>query len=187
MAGTIYEFCEKFHISLAKARKMEKGGWLRVAGKESPVDEIRLWMTKGQRLTVAMLAELIQNPSGLLELGRYSTKAQAQIDELGNAAEECAPFEVAASILEAYEDVPEAAGIIAQWIKGILPAHPVGHSWVAVRLLLGVPENTRKFDVPRIQRTLMNARKHPELMGCWRIEKQLSRNVTIYEKNSLDL
>lgn len=185
--GSIHEFSAEFHISLAKARRMEKRGWLRIDANATPVDEIRIALKRGQRLTVAQLVELIENPAGLLELGKHAGKAEEQLHALGDPKSQVAPKEVAANILEAFQNQSEAVEIIAKWVRSIIPTHPVGHAFVAVRLLLGVPENIRKYDVAHMQRALMNCRQHPALAGLWRTEREKTRNVTVYQKIALDL
>jgi hypothetical protein len=185
--GSIHEFCAEFHISLGKAKRMDKRGWLRVDANATPIDEIRIALKKGARLTVAQLVELLDNPGGLLELGTYAANAEAQLAVLDNPKAQAAPRDVAANILEAYQNQPEGVEIVARWLRSIMPSGPVGHAYMATRLLLGVPENVRKFDVPRLQRVLMNCRAHPALLGCWRTVKQASRNVTYYQKPALDL
>lgn len=186
--GSIHEFCAEFHISLAKARRMDKRGWLRIDTKTTPIDEIRLALKKGARLTVAQLVELIENPQGRLELGKYLEPAERQLAELGDdPRKQAAPREVAAHILDAYQNQAEGVATVARWLREIVPSEPVGHAYLAVRLLLGVPENVRGYDVPRMQRALMNCRAHPAMQGLWRTEKLKSRNVTIYQKQTLDL
>lgn len=185
--GSLHEFCAEFHISLGKARRMEKRGWLRVDSNATPIDEIRIALKKGHRLTVAQLMELIENPGGLLELGAYARQAQTQLDVLGDPKSERAPPEVTAHLLDAYRNDPAAVEVVATWVANSLPAGPVGHAWVATRLLLGVPENIRKFDFPRLQRVLMNCRNHPALKNHWFTARETSRNVTYYQKISLDL
>lgn len=185
--GSLHEFAAEFHISLSKAKRMEKRGWLRIDTNATPIDEIRLSLKKGHRLTVAQLLELIENPSGILELGTYAQQADAQLSVLGDPRKEPAPGDIAAHILDAYKNESEAVGIVAQWVRSILPSHPVGHAYIATRLLLGSPENIRKYNIPRLQRVLMNCRAHPILADCWRTVKQNSRNVTYYQKPTLDL
>lgn len=185
--GSVHEFCSEFHISLAKARRMEKRGWLRVDANATPVDEIRMALKRGQKLTVAQLVELIENPAGILELGKYADRAEAQLAALKDPRTQVAPKEVAANVLEAFQNQPAGVEIVARWLASIIPEHPVGHAYLAVRLLLGVPENIRKFDVPHMQRALMNCRAHPSMAGLWRTERELSRNVTVYQKLKLDL
>lgn len=185
--GSIYEFCAEYHISLGKARRMEKRGWLRIDSNATPIDEIRIGLKKGARLTVAQLVELIENPGGLLELGNYTRQAQAQLDVLGDPKADAAPPDIAAQLLDAYRNDLEAVRLVASWVADILPAGPVGHAWVATRLLLGVPENIRKYDIPRLQRVLMNCRNHEALKPYWFTVREMSRNVTYYQKISLDL
>lgn len=185
--GSIHEFAAEYHISLGKARRMEKAGWLRVDANATPIDEIRIALKKGARLTVAQLVELIENPSGLLELGAYARQAQAQLDILGDPKSEAAPRDIAAQLLDAYRNEGEAVAAVASWVVSVLPSGPVGHAYIATRLLLGVPESIRKFDVPRLQRVLMNVRAHPLMVNNWRTVKQASRNVTYYQKRTLDL
>lgn len=185
--GSLHEFAAEYHISLAKAKRMEKRGWLRIDSNATPIDEIRLALKKGARLTVAQLVELIDNPGGLLELGAYARQAETQMALLGDPKAQAAPDDITAHILDAYRNESEGVETLAYWVRSILPASPVGHAYVATRLLLGVPENIRKYDIPRMQRVLMNCRAHPALAGCWKTVKQASRNVTFYQKQTLDL
>lgn len=185
--GSLHEFAAEFHISLAKAKRMEKRGWLRIDSNATPIDEIRMSLKRGARLTVAQLVELVENPGGILELGNYARLADEQVAALGDVKSQVAPVEVTAQILDAYRNESEAVAIVSAWILSILPDGPVGHAYVATRLLLGVPKKTREFDIPRLPRVLMNCRYHPTLAGCWKTVKQASRNRTIYQKLALDL
>jgi hypothetical protein len=187
IVGSIHEFCSEFHITLGKARRMEKRGWLRVDSNATPIDEIRMALKRGQKLTVAQLVELIERPAGILELGKYASKAEEQLAALRDPKSQVAPKIVAANVLEAFQNDPQAVEIVARWLASIIPAAPVGHAYLATRLLLGVPENIRKYDVPHMQRVLMNCRQHPALKGLWRTEREKTRNVTVYQKIALDL
>lgn len=166
---------------------MEKRGWLRVDSSSTPVDEIRLTLKRGKRLTTAQLVELIDNPGGLMELGHYAGAAEAQLSALGDVKAQAAPTDITAYILDAYQNEPEAVERVAHWVNSILPSEPVGHAYVATRLLLGVPANIRKYDVPRMQRVLMNCRQHQALAGQWKRVKQASLIATVYRKQTLDL
>lgn len=184
--GSIHEFCSEFHISLSKARRMEKRGWLRIDSATTPVDEIRMALKRGQKLTVAQLVELIERPAGILELGKYAAKAEEQLTALDEPRP--APREVAANILEAFQNQPEAVEIIVDWMAAIIPAKPVGHAYLATRLLLGVPENIRHYDVPHMQRVLMNCRAHPKMAGLWSSVAGVgNRKTTIYQKKQFDI
>lgn len=182
--GSIHEFASEFHISLGKAKRMEKKGWLRIDSATTPVDEIRMALKRGQRLTVAQLVELVERPAGLLELGKYAPKAEEQLAALQDPKTQAAPREVAANVLEAFQNQSEAVEIIARWLASIIPARAVNHAYLATRLLLGVPENIRHFDVPHMQRVLMNCRAHPAMAGlCASVEGPSGRKTTIYQKN----
>lgn len=179
----IFEFCERFHISLAKARKMNKAGVLRLDENTSEaITEIRHSLSRGQPLTAAQLVELVENPSAVLDLGRYASRAQDELDALGDARAQAAPKLVAAYVTDAAKGDPEAVGVLLDWLKRILPAQPVSHSFIAVRLLLGLAPNIRQYDVPRIPRALLNCRRHDAFAGWWRVENRKSRNVTIYQR-----
>lgn len=185
--GSLHEFAAAYHISLGKARRMEKAGWLRIDSNATPADEIRIALRKGARLTVAQLAYLVETPSALLELGNYMRQASEQVDRLGDVKADVAPAEITAQMLDAYRNDSEAVSIVAAWVASVLPAEPVGHAWVATRLLLGVPESLRKQDIPRLQRVLMNCRNHDALRPHWFTVQESSRNVTYYQKRTLDL
>lgn len=179
----IYEFCEKFRISLGKAEKMRAAGVLLLDAGESKYGAvIRRQLSKGMALTVAQLLAMIEDSSILNELGRYAEKAQLQLAALGDVRNEVAPREVAAYISDAARRDKEAIGILVGWIKQILPAEPVTHDWIAVRLLLGLQANVRKFDIPRIKTALFYCRRCIAFEGWWRIEKRGSRPYTLYQR-----
>lgn len=186
MNGTIHDFCEAFHISLSKARKMEKAGWLRLADSNSFTDPIRASLANGDRLTAAQLVQLIEAPSGLLELGKYAGRAELELAAL--CKPQVAPRDVVANIMEAAKGEPDALQIMVDWLKSIIDEKPASHAFVAVRLLLGIPEGIRKYEGPRIPRALLNARNHPDFAGWWHVEQgPKNRNVTVYQKKVLDL
>jgi hypothetical protein len=183
----VFEFCERYHISLAKARKIarENPAWFNATG--SAFDTIRATIANGDRLTALQLLELIENPAGLLELGKYAPKAEQALAALGNPQTQVAPKEVAANIMEAAKGEPEAVRILVDWLRSIIPASPVNHAFIATRLLLGVPASIRKSEAARIPRALLNARGHPDFLNYWHVQKGVSRNSTVYEKKGFDL
>lgn len=183
----IFEFCERYHISLAKARRIAKDNPAWFSGTSTTFDLIRTTLANGDRLTAAQLVELIEQPSGLLELGKYASRAEKELAALGKP--QAAPKEVVANIMEAAKGEPDALLILVDWLKSIIGDSPVGHAFIAVRLLLGTPASIRKSEGPRIPRALLNARNHPDFAGYWRVEKRGARNSTVYQKSlaSLDL
>lgn len=179
----IFEYAEKYQISLKKAREQLKDGILRLDESIAPQTvEIRDWLSRGQNLTSAQMCTLIESPGILLDLHRYAGKAQDQLDTLGDAKSEAAPKMVAAYITDAATGDEEAVRVLVDWIKQILPNKPVPHSYLAVRLLLGLAPNVRGFDVPRIPRALLNCRKREDFAGWWKVEFRKTRAFTIYQK-----
>ena len=179
----IYEFCERFRISLRKAHTMVEAGVLRLdAGESEHGAIIRRHLGKGQPLTVPQFLAMIDDPSIFVELGRYREKAERKLADLGDVRNEAAPKEVAAYISEAAKGDEEAVDILVGWIQQRLPAHAVTHHWIAVRSLLGVPANIRKFDVPRINDALSWCRKSKDFKGWWRIEKSGSKSFSLYQR-----
>lgn len=180
----ILEFCETFRISLAKAKRMDKAGVLRL--DENMSDEetaIRAALAKGQPLTAFQLCALVERPGLLLSLGRYAGRAETLLSELGDVREETAPREVSAAILHAARGDDRAVSVLAEWIKGIIPSRgSVSHSYIATRLLLGVPENLRKFEVPRLPRAIFYCRKGEALQGWFTVHEQGKRTFTLYHR-----
>lgn len=179
----LFEFTEKFKISLRKARAMEKAGVLRLdENTNERATEIRLLLSKGQPLTAAQLCELVEDPALVLDLGRYAARAREQIDALGNVKAETAPKEIAAYISEAARGDQEAVSVLLNWLFEIIPAKRVGHSFIAVRLLLGLAPSVRKFDVPRIPRALLECRRRQEFAEWWTVEARGTRSQTFYKR-----
>lgn len=184
----IFEFCECYHISLAKARRIAKDNPQWFKATDSAFDTIRATIANGDRLTALQLIELIETPAGLLELGKYAAKAEQALAALGNPAGQVAPKEVVANVMEAAKGEPEAVQILVDWLRSIIPAtSAVEHAYIATRLLLGIPATIRKFEAPRIPRALLNVRQHPGFAGFWHVEKGVSRNKTVYQKKGFDL
>lgn len=187
----IFELSDKSGIAVKRLRILDKLGALRHDASTTPTDEILATLKGGNRLNVGQLVYLVENRGELLELGKYTDKARAQLAEIGNTTGQGAPREIASQILEAFEREPAAVAALVAWAKTIIPARPVGHAFIAARLLLGVPKATRGYDAPRLRRVMLNCREHPEFAGWWKHEKiqgtKKSRNRTIYQKLALDL
>lgn len=179
----LFEFAEKFNISLSKARAMQKADVLRLDETTSEeAAEIRALLIKGQTLTAALLCWLVENPAQVWELGKYSGKAQEQLATLGNAKAQAAPKEIAANISDAARGDSEAIALLVSWLKEIIPAREVPHSFIAVRLLLGLAPGVRKFDVPRIPRALLECRRRQEFAEWWTVETRGTRSQTFYKR-----
>lgn len=179
----LLEFCEKYKISLAKGRKMFRDNRLRL--DENTSENVLLMIAalrNGDNLSALQLCELAESASLVLELGRYAEKAQDQLDAIGQAKGEAAPLDIVAHIGEAARSDPAALETLVSWLQSVIPAKPVPHSYVAARLLLGLPANVRKFDANRISRALMKCRECASFEG-WHYAKVINgRNVTFYQR-----
>jgi hypothetical protein len=183
----IYEVAEKHKISLNKLRAMDKDGLLRLDESANASDPIRATLMKGNPLPVSQLVQLVEEPSLLLDLGKYARDAEKQIAALSDPLRQVAPKPVAAAVTDAAKNDPEAVALLVAWLKEIIPTRPVGHAFIAVRLLLGIPPAIRKYEAPRIGRALLNCRNNPALAGWWTVKPGVQSNSTIYQKLVLDL
>jgi hypothetical protein len=185
----IHEISDKFGVSVGKLRKMNKAGVLICDESADPLlDECRYYLRRGQPLTVKHLLALIETPGKLDGIGKGREQAAAQIAALGVL--EPAPANVSAELSGAIMNEPDSVQTIMRWMMAAIPAHKeVTHYYLGVRLLLGLPEAQRAFEIPRLGRTIMNIRKRPEFAGWFRVVKQGSRNVTLYHRptKALDL
>jgi hypothetical protein len=153
----IFEFCRKYSISRDKARRIKRDNprWFSSGEDDDFILSVQDWMRNGNRLTVKHLLKLCDNTDLIYALGNYSLKAEKQFDALGDAAKEAAPRNIAVGIGLAAQNDDDATAAIAAWIKSVLPSEPVGHAWLAVRLLLGLPEHLREHETARIGRALI--------------------------------
>ena len=177
----ILEISEKFKISVPKLRKMDKAGVL-ILDEDigGTILDIRHNIKTNNNLTVMQLVYLVDNPAMILQLGRYISAAQTQIDDLGDI--EPAPRIVGANLVFAARAEPDSVAVLVEWIKAILPSEPVGHTWLGVRLLLGCNVNSRREYALRLGRAFFECRKQPDFASWWHVEKKSNRNVTIYQK-----
>lgn len=183
----IFEFSERYKISLAKSRLIlkENPHWFDGSASTQGI-EIRAWLSNGQPLTAMQLCALIENPGFMLDLGKHAYKAEEAIARLGNVKAEIAPLMVAACITDAVSKDPDALRVIIEWLKSVIPSESVGHAYLATRLLLGLAPNVRQFDAPRLQRVFLNCRLHPSFANWFFVKKNFSKSITFYKK-PLDL
>jgi hypothetical protein len=181
---TIHEISRAMNISLKKLRSMEKRGWLLCDAKAHPMVESMLsTMRSGNPLTVAQCVALIEDPKLFDLLEGKAAKARQQVEALGNPKPAAIDWiDLSAATLN--DENSEAATLrLIAWIKAVLPVSGrVSHHWIAVRLLLAVPEDMRRFEIPRLGKIMLTIRKHPEFAGWFTIAKQGSRNVTWYHR-----
>lgn len=181
---TIFEFAEKYKISLSKVRRIAKDFPRIFDASTSAAEPIAATLINGDPLPVRQLVQLIEAPALFLELGKYANAARIQVAALGKPEREPAPMDVAASVTDASKNDPEQVAILCDWLRTIIPAHPVGHAYIAARLLLGIHESLRKQQAPRIGRALLNCRNSPALAGWWTVKSGVSHNSTVYRKGT---
>jgi hypothetical protein len=180
---TLVEFCERYRISLKKAKRMHKEGALRVADAPSDVGA-KIFATLAARnpLSAYELCALVDDPGLILTLGRYADRASEQLETVGAAGSERAPKAIAALLTDAADgDVPSVEAL-GDWLRSILPVEPVPYAWIASRLLLAMPDNIRQFEGARIQRALNRVRKLESFAGWFAYELRAGRKVTLYAR-----
>ena len=179
----IYQVSEKFKISMKKLRQMRKAGVLLIDETEHPLrEQMRYFLSKSRLLSVEHLLALIDNPRLALQLGTYVTKARSQVNALGDLRVNTAPPYVANKIYVASTCNDDAIDILIAWLKDIIPASPVTHHYVAVRLVLGVDPLFRVQRARRIKWVLDQCRKRPEFADWWTVEKGVSGTRTFYRR-----
>jgi hypothetical protein len=82
-----------------------------------------------------------------------------------------------------------AVAKISLWIFDNLPSQgEVNYSYVALRLLYGVPEGQRQYVLPRIARAIAYAKQQAPLSQCWRmIGKEGARRTEFFKPEPFDL
>jgi hypothetical protein len=185
----IFDIHEKSGVSLRALRKLDKMGVLRCKPNDPILDAIRLMLSSSKPLSVAQLAALIDNPGLVLELGKKADAAELQLEGIGDAKGEAAPRSVTLHIEDAARSDPAAVAKIAMWIFDNLPSYgAVNYSYVALRLLYGVPEGQRQFVLPRIARAISYAKQQAPLSHCWRMTgKEGAKRTEFFKPNPLDL
>lgn len=142
----LYEFAEKFDISLRKARLMHEAGVLALDLADDPeLSEIRLLLAKSAPLPVLKLCRLATDPQACKALGKYSAKAAEQVAVVGSSPVP-APRPIAALIAEAARKDLQACKALLTWMGATLPSEPVPYAWIGVRLLLGINPANRKAE-----------------------------------------
>lgn len=172
----IYQISDKFNVSAAKLRKLDKAGLLRTNPENSIATEIRYYLGKGKQLTVKQLVALLDNPALLFDLGNRAHQAEMQLRSLGRCQDEKAPLEIVAEIDQAARGDLNVVAKILPWLKEIIPATgTVGHHYIAVRLVLGSLPGLREYNAARISPALLNCRRHPNFSGWWNVSNGASR------------
>lgn len=177
----IREFCQRFKISLRKAREMQKDGYINL---EASPEEHRLWRARrylhqNAPLPALTLVELVENPEMVEKLGE---KAAKQIEALDKPKDSLAPRIVSGCIIEASEGDRQEIERLAAWMRDATPDHPVQYGYFAVRILLNILPPVREKSHKQLLKAIKEARKTDTLAGYFRIDNSGARSKTIYQK-----
>lgn len=176
----IYEVSRRVGISLSKLRSLEKLKILKLYPEEELAPALRFHLGRNAHLSVAQLLALLDAPATLDDLGRYAVRARAQLTSLGDVKAGAAPRDVTAYSIDAGKGDVAAAEILAAWLRSVLPGFAVTHHWVAVRLLIGLPESLREQNAKMLTLALLHVRKLPSFAGWWHSEEFGMRNTIKY-------
>lgn len=167
----IHDLAARTGISLKILRKLEKINVLKLDPENALAAELRFSLSRQSQLSVMDLLTLLENPDIFGDLRQYDERAREQVARLGDVTSGAAPKHVTAEIPNAAKGDRRAALVIADWLKGILPAGPVGYHWVAARLLFPLNPFLRKENSKHVIRALLIVRAQPEFAGWWHVRK----------------
>lgn len=178
----IYHIHELSKVSLRTLRKLERLGFLKNAESENPLaSKINYNLRKGNALSVVELAALLQDDELWFYLGDYVDRAKTQVAALGKVDPDKVPSGMASTIELAARDDPQGVAPLVDWMKATIPeAGDVSHHFLAVRLLLGVPETQRDMVAGWIPRAFLNCRKFEAFAGWWKVTGKPGARLTIY-------
>lgn len=166
----IHEIALEFGVSLYKLRRMERAGVLVTTPTNEATGKIRALLSKNQRLSALDLVGLLLEPAILDQLPpKYRTKAKAQLAALGDVpggsmGPGAATWVVGAAILD-----PAALNEFVTQLKERIPPGGCDHSFLACRILWGVPGKRLKEINRYLRVALMNAKRHPGFAGWFEV------------------
>ncbi len=167
----IHDLAARTGISLKTLRRLDNLKVLRIDAENALAAELRFSLSRQSNLSVADLLTLLDNPEIFYDLRNYEDRAREQVARLGDVTSGAAPKHVTAEIQNAARGDKAAALVIIDWLKGILPAGPVGYHWIAARLLFPLNDFLRKENSKHVIRALLIVRAQPEFAGWWHVRK----------------
>lgn len=176
----IHEISLKSRIGVNALKRLEKLKVLKVDPEPDCSAALRFHMRGNARLSVPQLLMLIDDPTIIETLGRFADRARAQIAELGDFKRDAAPPAVTAYIIDAGRRNTDAARVLVNWAKGILPVGPVDYQWLAVRLLAGIGINLRGQSLKVVHLAVLYMRRDEEFSGYWHLTQQGAKSVSVY-------
>ncbi|MEL7681418.1 hypothetical protein AAG602_09660 [Citromicrobium bathyomarinum] len=177
--ATLHEWRARWGISLRKLRRMEREGWIEFDAGDPLIDAILRTMRGGNPLTVSQRVALLERPAVINTLGDKAELAWRQLAELGDV--QPAPPEITAEMVCVAAGEERSVKLLVDWCKATIPTgRDVGHHYLGVRLLKGVPVKIRHFEEKRLPRVLLNVRRSEDFAGWWDTITKGGRNVTRY-------
>jgi hypothetical protein len=187
----IHDVSTKYKVSITALRKLERGGLLQFdptpSDEHEDAPQMRFYLARNQQLPIKLLLSLLDDSTAFFDLRKYEARARGQIAELGDVQASVAPLNVLAAISDAAGGDAGACGILADWLRSILPAEPVSHYWVAARLLFPLTEFQRDSATKAISFALMHMRRLESFAGYWASVPNGKKKPTIkYFQKKLD-
>jgi hypothetical protein len=166
----IFEIAEKFNLSIAKVKRMEKAGLLVATGNEGHplAPTMRQTLINRRPLSAEQLLVLVQEPTVIAELRQRQGDARAQIAALGDFKADKPEPSFFPVIVDAAGFDDAAQRKLIAWLQGILPGEPVAHAWIAVRVAQGVRAGSGRDELLNtLTKALANCRKHEAFKGWY--------------------
>lgn len=175
--STIYEISQALDISLRTLRKLDKAGFLKATQSADPIsDAARANLKKGNKLTALQQLHLLRNPAARDSLSQYEFEIDAQLDRLGEALTDAAPWDISSAIELAARREPGAIDKISNWLFSFIQVSEYfdkgathDHAFIAVRLLAEVPEHSLVDLSKKVQACLWQCRRGAQLSNCWKL------------------
>ena len=179
--ATLHEWHNRWGIGFKKLRRMERQGWIKFDAGDPLTDAILETFRNGDPLTVSQRVALLERPAVINTLGDKAERARAQLAELGDVKP--APPEITAEMVCVAAGDERSVQVLVEWCKATIPTgRDVGHHYLGVRLLKGVPVKIRHFQEKRLPRVLLNVRRSEDFAGWWHTVANGRHNVTDYHR-----
>jgi hypothetical protein len=185
--ATVQEISRKTGVGLSTLRKLHKAGYLKAEKESEAALALVSFLARGNPLSVGQLAALLRDPTLSYDLGRYAEASRLQVAALGAVEATAAGREITAHLFDAADKQPAAVAVVADWMRNAIPAHPVKHAWLALRLVWNLPESLQAGGLERVSLAMLNARHSGRLAGYWEIRNEAGRPQTFYQKPKLSL
>lgn len=182
---TIYEISAQLDISLRTLRKLDKKGYLKAAKSADPItDSARENLRKGNNLTALQQLHFLRDPAARDSLAQYQFEIDAQMDKLGDALADAAPWDISSAIELAARREQGAIDKISNWLFSFIRVSEhfdkgatQDHAFIVVRLLANVPDHSLESLAKRAQACMWQCRRGSNLSECWKLS---DKGQTLY-------